>query len=73
MTFEPPREPDPLPRFIGWALIAVSFIWIAVAGACAVFGLASGPEGFIVGVIGVVCVAAGLAIFFLGRMLARNN
>lgn len=72
MTYEPPSDRDPVPRFIGWGLIAVSVIWIAVAGACAVFGLSSGPEGFIVGVIGVVCIAAGVAIFFLGRMLARN-
>ena len=72
MTYEPPRDRDPVPRFIGWGMIAVSVIWVLVSGACAYFGLTSGAEGFIVGVIGIVSMALGVGIFFIGRMLARN-
>ncbi|MBI1212144.1 MAG: hypothetical protein GC190_11825 [Alphaproteobacteria bacterium] len=73
MNTQPPRERDPLPRFIGWGLMAISVLWTLVSGVCAIWGLASMSDGgFFVALIGLVSGAAGVGVFFIGRMLARN-
>ena len=73
MSHEPPRERDPVPRFIGWAMMVASVLWILLSGACAFWGLANENDGgTLLLVIGAVSTVAGVGIFFVGRMLARN-
>lgn len=78
MTHEPPRERDPVPRFIGWALLVVGVLWMAFAGICTVSVLVSPGgsknQGFtlLIVVVGLVSVLAGFGVFMLGRALARN-
>ena len=74
MTYQPPSEPDPVPRFIGWGLMAVSVIWILLSGVCVFWGLFAPQDGgWVMFLIGAAFMAGGVGIFFLGRMLARNN
>ena len=73
MSYEPPRESDPVPRFIGWGLMAASVIWILLSGACVFWGLTNPQDGgWAMFLIGAVSAAGGVGIFFIGRMLARN-
>jgi hypothetical protein len=75
MTQEPSRERDPIPRFLGWALMAVGVLWVLASGACAISGL-TGADAASVGTLllvgSAVSALAGIGIFFLGRLLARN-
>ena len=73
MSYEPPRERDPVVRFIGWAMMGASILWVLVSGACVYWGVASADDGGgLLAGIGFVSALAGLGIFFIGRMLARN-
>jgi hypothetical protein len=77
MTIEPPRDRDPVPRFLGWVLLVVGVLWMATAGICTVAVLVqsgSGEEGLrlLFAGIGVIAGGAGFGVFVLGRWLARN-
>ena len=80
MSYEPPRERDPIPRFIGRVLLVVGVLWMALAGICTVAmlvqsgGSANGESGYLVifAIVGFVALLAGFGIFMLGRALARN-
>ena len=80
MTHEPPRDRDPVPRFIGWVLLVVGALWMALAGICTVAmivqsgGGGSNEQAYLAlfGIIGFVALLAGFGIFMLGRALARN-
>jgi len=73
MSYEPPRQRDPVVRFIGWAMMGASILWVLASGACVYIGTTSANDGGgALAAIGIVAVAAGVGIFFIGRMLARN-
>ncbi len=78
MTQDPQRERDPVPRFIGWALIVFGVLWMASAGVCTVAAIVQPGGGdnsgyaVLIMVVGLVSIAAGFGIFMLGRWLARS-
>jgi hypothetical protein len=78
MSHEPPRERDAVPRFLGWALIVVSVLWMVLAGICTISVLmepgSAADQGLRIlsGVIGMVTTLIGFGVFMLGRWLSRN-
>jgi hypothetical protein len=77
LSYQPPGDRDPVPRFIGWVLLVVGVLWMATAGVCTVSVLVSaggGEEGLVLlfAGIGLIACAAGFGIFMLGRWLARS-
>lgn len=77
MTVEPPREPDPVPKFIGWALIVVGVLWMAFSGICsaALILMPGGTDPSMIAlvlVIGGISAVAGFGVFMLGRALSRS-
>ena len=79
MNDQPPRERDPVPRFIGWFMIAVGLLWITLSGICTITMLAqtdtdpnSHGLNMLFAGVGVISAVIGFAIFMLGRWLARN-
>jgi hypothetical protein len=71
MTQPPPRERDPVVRFLGYAMMVASVLWMLLSGACVVYGLQEAELIFFVP-IGLASLAVGAGGFFIGRMLARN-
>jgi hypothetical protein len=79
MNSPAPRDRDPVPRFLGWALMAVGVLWVALAGICTISVLMDSASDAnaqalrsLFGVIGGVTTLAGFGVFMLGRWLARN-
>jgi hypothetical protein len=71
MTQPPPQERDPVIRFLGYAMMVASVLWILLSGACVFYGLTESELIFFVP-IGLASMAAGVGGFFIGRMLSRN-